>query len=734
MGRGDTRHDAVAGAAMLLILAGTALGQSRPEVIWMQSGAYNGDISSDVSPDGAYYAVAGADKLVRIFSISTGELIRTLHEPREHVHVVRFSPGGEHLLAGGYDWDQEQACIVVWNAADWSFLRRDRHNALVNQPARAIVFPDAQTYVSIGGPRVVHRQLASGDLLIDFSTYGPNIFDPSSGVVAPGGSVLIVGGQELDPQWGHVNAIRHFDLATGAHLGLLGDALNTVRTMAISGSTFIVGGALNAEAWDYPGSTAGDPLGASNFYVLNARFSSDGTRLVLAGASEARIYETGAWFGPSLFLGPHSRATSTAVFTPDGEQVITSAGDSRIRIWDIASSQLIATLNEQTGPHERLGFSPDGSVLVTGGSGVRPGHPFNTRLPEVKLWNAASGELLQTLEPFDAWLDALAVSPPTGGARATFAGAGRDTGAVGPGEIRVWSLDGGQLLHSLSGHSALVTALDYLPSGDGLVSGSFDGTLSVWDLNTGASVNSFAVGGDRARHLAVAPDGQSVVVGVTFIWNGTTVPDPEVKLFDLSGQFIRQFDMPPGIIDLSGVAFSPDGTKIAAATSERIFVWDVATGSLLRMIEGQYPAAVAFSPDSEHVGAYTAGWPLIRFWRIDDGTETVRFEHEIGNRVSAIRFSPDGAKMAYVRPFDSTIVVAVSPFGESEGCWADCDGNEVLNVDDFVCFINMFADGMSMSASQQLDYYANCDGSGTEPILNVDDFICFINKFSAGCE
>jgi hypothetical protein len=29
--------------------------------------------------------------------------------------------------------------------------------------------------------------------------------------------------------------------------------------------------------------------------------------------------------------------------------------------------------------------------------------------------------------------------------------------------------------------------------------------------------------------------------------------------------------------------------------------------------------------------------------------------------------------------------------------------------------------------------YANCDGSTTEPVLNVEDFICFINAFAAGC-
>jgi hypothetical protein len=56
-----------------------------------------------------------------------------------------------------------------------------------------------------------------------------------------------------------------------------------------------------------------------------------------------------------------------------------------------------------------------------------------------------------------------------------------------------------------------------------------------------------------------------------------------------------------------------------------------------------------------------------------------------------------------------------------DSCYADCDGNNILNVDDFICFINAFA-------SQ--DPYADCDGNQT---YNVDDFLCFINEFAQGC-
>jgi hypothetical protein len=61
-------------------------------------------------------------------------------------------------------------------------------------------------------------------------------------------------------------------------------------------------------------------------------------------------------------------------------------------------------------------------------------------------------------------------------------------------------------------------------------------------------------------------------------------------------------------------------------------------------------------------------------------------------------------------------------------CYANCDESTlspVLNVVDFVCFLNRYAAN---------DPYANCDDSTTPPILNVNDFTCFLNQFAAGCQ
>jgi probable HAF family extracellular repeat protein len=60
-------------------------------------------------------------------------------------------------------------------------------------------------------------------------------------------------------------------------------------------------------------------------------------------------------------------------------------------------------------------------------------------------------------------------------------------------------------------------------------------------------------------------------------------------------------------------------------------------------------------------------------------------------------------------------------------CYANCDNSSLppmLNVNDFLCFQNRYAQG---------DSYANCDASTIPPVLNVNDFLCFLNAYAQGC-
>ncbi|MFN0133347.1 MAG: hypothetical protein ACKVW3_12575 [Phycisphaerales bacterium] len=54
-------------------------------------------------------------------------------------------------------------------------------------------------------------------------------------------------------------------------------------------------------------------------------------------------------------------------------------------------------------------------------------------------------------------------------------------------------------------------------------------------------------------------------------------------------------------------------------------------------------------------------------------------------------------------------------------CYADCDNNQRLDVNDFMCFVTKYA---------QKDPYANCDVGA---VVDPSDFMCFLAKYAAGC-
>jgi WD40 repeat protein/serine/threonine protein kinase len=102
-------------------------------------------------------------------------------------------------------------------------------------------------------------------------------------------------------------------------------------------------------------------------------------------------------------------------------------------------------------------------------------------------------------------------------------------------------------------------------------------------------------------------------------------------------------------------AFSPDRTLVATACAKGVFVWDVATGMLVRSLEGLQPcvSCVAFSPDGKLLAAGSS-WSNERIrgkcggvmiWDVVTGRELHRFPRELPG-TNCVLFSPDGKWLA----------------------------------------------------------------------------------------
>ncbi len=182
-----------------------------------------------------------------------------------------------------------------------------------------------------------------------------------------------------------------------------------------------------------------------------------------------------------------------------------------------------------------------------------------------------------------------------------------------------------------------IRAVAFSPDGRFILTNSYDGTR-MWDVQTGQEIRQFADPLSEWRDwgaVAYSPDGQYLL----------TNSEAAAQLWDAAtGQKQRRF---AGFSDqVTGVAFSPDGTWVAASSLDKTArVWDLRTAQeLLRLDHPDGVMDVGFSPDGRYLlTACVDG--IARLWDARTGREVLQF---VGHRfgVAAVAFSHDGRYVA----------------------------------------------------------------------------------------
>jgi hypothetical protein len=194
------------------------------------------------------------------------------------------------------------------------------------------------------------------------------------------------------------------------------------------------------------------------------------------------------------------------------------------------------------------------------------------------------------------------------------------------GTIKVWDRDTGKELQSLKGHLATVRGLAFSPAGDMLASGddvgtirlsSVDGQTQGVSLKVPGSIRALAFHGSK---LACATN-----EGTLRVW--TAAPGNLWTLKDKEPQALAN---PIGA--LASLAFSANGvTLVAGGQNGSIALWDVASGQPRRILQGHKRAvtALAIHPLGENLVSGGSEGELLR-WR-GAAEEAGRIEAASGN-------------------------------------------------------------------------------------------------------
>lgn len=180
-------------------------------------------------------------------------------------------------------------------------------------------------------------------------------------------------------------------------------------------------------------------------------------------------------------------------------------------------------------------------------------------------------------------------------------------------------------------------SMTWSPDSTRLAFGTYDNTVVILDVTSGATVRTLEGHTDLIESVAWAPDG-------SLLASAGSSSDRTIRLWDVvTGQQVRLLE--GHTTGVSEIAWSPDGTRLATVGDD-LRVWDVATGQVLYVMSDFYydPECVAWSPEGSRLafGSYEG----VFVWDATSGQRLYSLPPD-GGAVNTVAFSPDGAILAY---------------------------------------------------------------------------------------
>jgi WD40 repeat protein/predicted Ser/Thr protein kinase len=353
----------------------------------------------------------------------------------------------------------------------------------------------------------------------------------------------------------------------------------------------------------------------------------------------------------------HPGAVDGLAFYPrnNGWLVTTSGDDGVLKLWDVATEQVVFATGGSKGMWVNFALSPSGTLWLTRDLDSQSAHLLEFRPPSHDLgpalirrrslpyWGPAA------FSPDERML-AVANRAAAGGSTAValvdlatgattelgrvhtdmvvslaFSADGRRLASGGADErVVVWDTERRAAIRTFETDLVVVTSVAFEPGGDRLFASGWEQNIRSWPIVRATGAQKWPGHGAGVNGLAVAADGAAMASagrdGTARLWRlsreVTTTLDPAALLLNMNTMGAPESDRPFFV----KVAVSPNQQRIAAITIRTVTLLDLSTGGVL----ARSTAAKSFGSETAAVGA-AAFSPSGRMIAVGSGSGAVAF-------------------------------------------------------------------------------------------------------------
>ena len=292
----------------------------------------------------------------------------------------------------------------------------------------------------------------------------------SSGVTSvafsPDGKLLAAGAKD---------AVQLIDVETKILVREVATKSGQVRAVAFSsdGKTLVTGGYQNVSLWNAATGELVKSLKGHRGYVTGVAFSPNGSRLATACEDEvARVWKLDGDEEPLLFQA-HKLPVTGVAWSPDGKLLATSAGDDtrptksgEVKLWDAATGEVQQSFELHTKGATGVAFSMDGKHLASSGIDEH-----------VNIYDLAAKKPLGFYAGHSRPTNAVLFHPDEETAISISGGR-----AVGKNELKVWEFASGDEVATAEAHAGRIAALALSKDGRMLATAGNDKSVALWNV------------------------------------------------------------------------------------------------------------------------------------------------------------------------------------------------------------------------------------------------------------